>query len=384
MKFLIILISSILLLINHSAYSLSLQEKLLFWEKTRKGANIFNKIINQEDIKEAKNFNIKFIMLAIDKFPTQKRDFLIGNADKYESLVPEDLKLLKQTLNIFAQEKMPVVITMHTLPGNRYYLNNNGKDDFRIWHLEDYQKQVSLFWQDLVKEIKDHPAVVGINIINRPRPEKIFVENEKKLYEVNQQEIQNALFNFYKDVITAIRKIDKNIKIIIDSSAEGNPNAFKGFMKQNMPNIIYSFHMYEPDYYTNKRYNQKNFSYPGKIDTEECNKNKLRAYLTPVKDFQIRNKIPNSQILVSSYGCNRHALGVKHYLQDLTDLFDEFGWHTAFAYFRQDISDDMDYELGYKKLPWSYYQAIESGFNPKPERYNNSKIFKVIKEYLAK
>ena len=384
MKILIALLSSVLLLISYNAYSLSLQEKLLFWEKTRKGANMFNKIIDQQDIKEARNFNIKFIMLALDNFPTQKRDFLIGSADKYEGLVPEDLELLKQTLDTFAQEKMPVIITMSTLPGSRHYSNNNGKEDLRIWHLEAYQKQITLFWQDLVKEIKDHPSVIGINIINRPIPEKIFINDGKKLYQINQKEVQNVLFNFYKDVITAIRKIDKNIKIIIDSSAKGNPNAFQYFIKQNTSNIIYSFHMYEPEDYTDKKRNQNKFFYPGKIDEKEWNKDKLRAYLAPVKDFQIRNRIPNSQILVSGYGCNRYALGVEHYLQDLTDIFNELGWHTAFSYFRSDINDDMDYELDDKKLPWSYYQAIESGFQPKPKRYHNSKIFKIIKEYLAK
>ncbi|MDJ1257628.1 MAG: glycoside hydrolase family 5 protein [Candidatus Midichloria sp.] len=384
MRLFIIIVFCFSLIIKGNAFSLSLQEKLLFWDKPQKGANIFNKVIDRQDIQAAKNVKIKFIRLAIDKFPTNKRDFLIGNADQYEGLVKEDLELLKKILDIFEEEKMPVVLTTHTLPGSRYYANNNGRDDLRIWSFEEYQRQAVAFWQDLSRELKDHPAIIGFNIINGPTPEKLFINHRNKLYELNQENVQQVLHNFYQDIIIAIRKIDKNIKIIIDSSAEGEPNTFKNLIKQNIPNIMYSFHMYEPTHFTDKRLNQNRFTYPGEINGEDWNKDRLRTYLKPVKDFQIKNKIPNTQILVGGFGCSRYASGVEHYLQDLIDIFTEFGWHTTFSYFRQYTSDDMDYELGNKKLPWSYYQALDSGFNPRPERDGDNKIFQIIKEYLTK
>ncbi|MDJ1407727.1 MAG: glycoside hydrolase family 5 protein [Candidatus Midichloria sp.] len=91
-----------------------------------------------------------------------------------------------------------------------------------------------------------------------------------------------------------IRKVDKNIKIIIDSSAEGEPNTFKNLIKQNIPNIMYSFHMYKLSNFTDKRLNQNRFTYLGEINGEDWNKDRLRTYLKLVKDFQIKNKIPKT------------------------------------------------------------------------------------------
>ncbi|MDJ1407729.1 MAG: hypothetical protein MRQ13_05130 [Candidatus Midichloria sp.] len=70
MRLFIIIIFCFSLIIKGNAFSLSLQEKLLFWDRPQKGANIFNKVIDRQDIQAAKNVKIKFIRLAIDKFPT--------------------------------------------------------------------------------------------------------------------------------------------------------------------------------------------------------------------------------------------------------------------------------------------------------------------------
>lgn len=66
-------------------------DKMSFWNTTQRGANIFNREITREDIKAAKNYGIDFIRSAPDKFLTKQKDFLIGDADSYTQLVPEDL-----------------------------------------------------------------------------------------------------------------------------------------------------------------------------------------------------------------------------------------------------------------------------------------------------
>ncbi|WP_264377597.1 hypothetical protein [Wolbachia endosymbiont (group B) of Philonthus cognatus] len=54
---------------------------------------------------------------------------------------------------------------MLSLPGSRWKQNNNDKDDLRLWSDQAFQKQAAKFWQDLAKELKDHPAIVGYNIL---------------------------------------------------------------------------------------------------------------------------------------------------------------------------------------------------------------------------
>ncbi|MDR1057421.1 MAG: hypothetical protein LBL17_02495 [Coxiellaceae bacterium] len=44
----------------------------------------------------------------------------------------------------------------------------------------------------------------------------------------------------------------------------------------------------------------------------------------------------------------------------------------------------MDYELGDKQLPWSYWRALEKGSKIELNRKDNYPQFKVLKEELAK
>jgi hypothetical protein len=80
------------------------QDKINFWTVTQKGANIFNQSVTLDDIKAAREYGIKFIRLAPDKFISTHRDFLVGNADDYHGLVQEDLARLKQILDMCLQE----------------------------------------------------------------------------------------------------------------------------------------------------------------------------------------------------------------------------------------------------------------------------------------
>ncbi|MDR2769029.1 MAG: hypothetical protein LBB19_00500 [Puniceicoccales bacterium] len=106
---------------------------------------MFNARVLQEDIKAAKEYKIEFIRLAFDKFPTKRRDFLMGNADHYEGLDPDNLLALKKVLDACLAENMPVVITLLSLPGSRWTQNNSDEDDLRIWQDANFQKQAAKF-----------------------------------------------------------------------------------------------------------------------------------------------------------------------------------------------------------------------------------------------
>jgi hypothetical protein len=359
------------LLLHNQVFALSNQEKLLFWQQVRKGSNMFNRLIDANDIKAAKEIKIEFINLAIEKFPTTEKDFLIGDTNNYHGLISEDLETLKKILDLFEEEKMPVVLNIYSLPGARY--SSNIASELKLWDFEKYQRESLKFWKDLSLALKDHPAIVGYNILNQPN---IRINSDDNIEE------QRMLYNFYQEIASAIRANDKNITIILDSIG-GRPEFFDGFIKQEIPNIMYSLHIEEPIQYTYYALNRGRFSYPGKILENDWNKETLRKSLNVIKKFQEKNKIPNNEIIVSSFGCHRMASGVENYLYDLAELFKEFGWHSAFYSFRSDINYDNDYELGDQKLPWSFYQAKESDLNPTPDRNQNNKIFKVIAEYLS-
>jgi len=358
------------------------EDKMRFWDKQQKGANIFNEEITREDIKAAKKYGIAFIRLAPDKFASGARDFLIGDADDYQSLVPKDLRKLKDILDMFHEEGMPVLVTVLSLPGSRWKQNNNDKDDLRIWRDKKFQIQAAMFWQDLSKEIAGHPAVVGFNILNEPHPEKLYSQGE--LNEIKQNEIQSMLFDFYDLVIGSIREVDKSIPIILDSSGYADPKTFQRLKRHKDEKVFYSFHMYEPYAYTNRRLNGGKFQYPGPVNGVYWGYKALKNYMNTVLVFQRTNNVSSNRILVGEFGGHRMSKGLPNYFEDLTKFFNENGWHYAFYAFREDTWDGMDYELGDRRMPWSYWQALERGDKPVVDRRPDTPSFKAILDSIQK
>ena len=85
--------------------------------------------------------------LAPNNWKSQQRDFLIGNADRFDGIVEQDYQKLKEVLDQANALGLKVVITTLTLPGARYRQANGDKPDFRLWRDAQYLPQAALFWK---------------------------------------------------------------------------------------------------------------------------------------------------------------------------------------------------------------------------------------------
>lgn len=357
-------------------------QKDSFWKSQKRGANIFNYTINEETIIAAKDFGISFVRLAPDKFASNARDFLMGNADSYQGLIKEDMDRLRSLLDLFHKHQLPVLLVFLSLPGSRWSQNNDSIDDLRIWKDDALLEQAAQFWQDVAKELKDHPAIVGYNILNEPHPERITNTTASNIAETSTPEDQEALNKFNVKIVSAIRNVDKQTPIIIESSGYAYPEALAKMIPVAGDQTLYSFHMYEPENYTFSRQN-KAFCYPGSIpnsDTEESkhwDKQEIENYLTPVLNWQTKHNIPSSRILVGEFGAFRNLPGVDCYFQDLISIFDKHGWHWAVYSFREDNWDKMNYELDCSIDQKKYWLAIEN--NTLSDLYNpENKTFEML------
>lgn len=380
-SFRLFLFLSFILVVEKSYSVEQYLDKSEFWSIQKKGTNIFNADIQEQDIKDAKKLKIQFVRVAFDKFKSSDRDFLIGNADNYKGLNKNDLQILKNKLDFFERNNVPFIITMLSLPGSRWKQNNDNMDDLRLWEDKKYQDQSAKFWRDLAKELKNYKMLVGYNILNEPHLERIYDKKSKQIYDINQRVVQDKLYHFYEKIIKEIRKSDQKTPIILDSTAYGDANTFQFLKPQKDQNTIYSFHIYEPFDYTNLQLN-KNYSYPGQISGEYWDKKTLSEYMNEVRNFQKKHKIKSDKILVGEFGGNRRVKNISQYFSDLIDIFNKENWHFAFYAFREDMWDGMDYELGDKKLPWSYWKTVEGGEIPKPNRSVDNELFEsIIKNY---
>ncbi len=348
-------------------------EKITFWHVQQKGANYFNKTPTREWFESAAKENIRLVRFAYEKWEGEQRDFLLGSADNYSGLVEKDFQKLKYYLDVANELGIKVVISPLSLPGARYAQSNGRIRDGRLWKDQSYLPQAVEFWKDLANRLKDQPNVVGYNLINEPHPEWFYNKRtfwDKGFQRWYQDRIGKSgdLNLFNQQLIKAIRTIDEKTPIIVASGLYATPWAFEYLKPMDDPNIIYSFHMYEPYSFTTRRINNGKYQYPGEIPIRELdseifimNKESLHQFLNPVKDWVEKNKIPSNRIWVAEFGCDRMTKGAENYLSDLIDIFNQENWHWSFYAYREDVWESMDYELGTQNVYWKYWDYSDAG-----------------------
>jgi len=337
--------------------------KISFWDKQQKGANFFNAVPTREWFEAAAASNIKLVRLTYEKWKGAERDFLIGNVDDYKGIVEADLQKLVSVLDIADSLDIKIVVTPISLPGARWAQSNNRVKDGRLWKDFKYHEQTCRFWHDFAQRLKDHPAVVGYNIQNEPHPEifngkNSFWKNDLPEWYETIKGTPADLNLFYRNVIAAIRQVDNKTPIVVSPGLYATPWTFNYLEKIDDPNVVYSFHVYEPYQFTTFRLNDGKYKYPGKVPVDndpplefDMNKTTMAGYLKPVSDWARQNNVTSNRIWAGEFGCSRKVEGAEKYLSDLIEIFNENGWHWAFYSYREDVWEDKDYELGTENQP---------------------------------
>ncbi|MEL6254522.1 MAG: cellulase family glycosylhydrolase [Bacteroidota bacterium] len=347
-----------------------IEEKISFWDTHRKGANYFNQTPTREWFDAASKANIKFVRFVYEKWQGEGDYFLMGNGEKYEGIVEKDFAKLKEYLDYAHTLDIKVVLCPISIPGEKWIQSNEGKHDGRLWKSFEYTDQVVKFWKDLAIRLKDHPAIVGYNLVNEPHPEihhKKFSFWNRDLADWYQsiRETPANLNVFNKKLVRSIREVDTETPIIVESGLYATPWAFDYLEPIDDDKIIYSFHMYEPYGFTTQKINDGQFAYGGKIAIAETgadfglNRESLDQFFRPIKEWMEKYNIPANRMWVGEFGCNRHIEGVDQYLADLISIFNDNNWHWSFYAYREDVWEAMDYELGTQKVFYKYWEYQE-------------------------
>jgi len=199
---------------------------ITFWDaRPRHGVNIMNRQVPDAALyRTARAQGVEWVRLAYDKWQPAQRDFLIGNADRYQGLVAADLATLRRTLDAAHAAGIKVVIAPLSLPGMRWRQNNDNRFDGRLWQDKRYWQQSADFWRDLAQQLKDHPAVAAYNLVNEPAPEKgSDVAEDASLPALQawyrrEQGGTRDLPAFYRQLTAAIRSVDAKTPLMLDGS----------------------------------------------------------------------------------------------------------------------------------------------------------------------
>lgn len=378
----------------------AVETKMEFWNQQKRGTNFFNEVETSQRFQDAKKIGIEVVRLVFSKWNTDRPgfkvgDFLFGSLDKSTGVVVEDMDRLKATLDEANRNGIKIVLSTLSLPGARWKQQNGNKLDLRLWQDKNFHESAASFWKEVASHLKDHPAIVGYNIINEPYPEKApprFLDWYTENYEAWYGRIKGSASDlnlFYERIVSAIREVDSVTPIILDSGFYATPWAFKYLRALKDTNVIYSFHMYEPYAFTNYE-NEGKYQYPGEIpigeeltESKKWDRKQLSDFLLPIREWQKKWSIPSSRIFMGEFGVCRRNAGGDSYLKHLISIFQNEGWHWAFYSFREDTWTGMDYELGTDPLPAEYWQALEEGKDIRQKFYKKNSLFDTLLEGLS-
>ena len=338
----------------------------------------------------ARAADIGLVRLAADKWKGSGRDFLIGDASDFRAIPAADLERLRTALDWASTAGIRVVLTMLSLPGARWRQNNGRRFDFSLWQDERFHEAAARFWRELAGALHDHPAIAGYNLLNEPCPERMAGFDEEQedaitAWQKSQSGSVADLMKLYRRLAAAIRKVDTRTTLVLDAGMFASPYALGSLEPLDDPNTLYSFHMYEPYRYTNWKQNGGKLRYPspGETAAGPLNRQRLESILGRAAGWQSRHGLPADRILLGEFGCARRVPGAAEYLADVVSLANRAGWHWCFYSFREDEWDGMDYEIGSRPLPASYWQAVERGESIAPPRDSGNPLWKAIRRGLA-
>jgi len=233
--------------------------------------------------------------------------------DRYEQWFSERLERAKKLVEICRRHGVSVVLVFGSTPGFRYM-----NKDMRIFYEKRYADKFVDCWKRIAKTFKGNPAIRCYDLCNEPIQTRPAGFDSLKLH-----------FRTAK----AIREIDPNVPISIESRSWDNPEGFKDFAPLPLKNIIYQAHMYIPHKLTHYNVAGRGEENPApEYPSELSNPAQIREALKPVAEFAQKW---GAQIYIGEFSCARWVKGREDYIADCISYFEEMGWHWTYHAFRE-------------------------------------------------
>ena len=286
--------------------------------------------IRAEDIQELGRWNVNLLRYQIVDGIRDLKDL-----EEYERWMDGCFDKLEALLPVLKSCGIQVIVDMHTPPGGRYrnhgLLGTAGEEaarlygnDARFLMMDDakYRDAFLKTWKRIATRFRGCPVIYGYDLVNEP--------DQRGTVKFSYRQLQ-------LNAARAIREIDPEVPIIVESNYWCSPDAFGSLTPLPLKNIIYQVHMYSPGEYTHQGVGDSNYAknYPAsarKYPDGGWNREQLRKILQPVRAFQQKY---GAKILVGEFSVTRWAPGGAEYLQDCISLFEEYGWDWCYHAFRE-------------------------------------------------
>jgi hypothetical protein len=309
---------------------------------------------SQEDFDQLTALGANYLVLSVPGIFTENPPYQVD---------PGAQQNLDYLLSKAKKADLFVTIAFRTGPGRaEWSLCCFGEDDYKgyfndkVWTDAAAQQAWVEMWQTAAKRYRDHPEVVGYELMVEPdgedillgiwNPEDFYPKYENTLYDWNQ---------FYPRIVNAIRQVDADTPIIVGGASYSRIQwlSFLKFIPDKK--IVYDIHQYDPhESYTHQAPIGKH-SYPGNFDLDGDGKPDrfdqqwLKTLFDPAVGFSAEHQ---ASIAVNEFGIKRWVPKAANFIKDQVDIFETNGWNhaiwvwpTSFGTFSQ-VANEFNFRLG--------------------------------------
>ena len=258
-------------------------------------------------------------------FPNGPAD--TATVEEFDAWIDNQCEQLDRMLPELKRYGVRVCLDLHTPPGGR--MPRERGSEMRMFHEQPFQDAFVATWQKLARKYKDVDVIWCYDILNEAVEGDI--PEGKGIVDWHTLALKTS---------KEIRKIDPDKAIVIEPAPWGAPSAlewFEPFDPKEVPNVVYSVHMYMPHEFTHQGVYESpvGLVYPGKMNGgKHWDKEQLRNALRPVRDFARDYGVA---IYIGEFGSIRWAPdnSSHRYLRDCIEVFEEEGWDWAYHAFRE-------------------------------------------------
>lgn len=280
-----------------------------------------------------------------------------GDLPAYDAWLEGVLAHMDGLLPVCEEVGLLVLVDLHTPPGGR-----NDAHECRIFHEKRFQDKFLEVWEKIARRYRGRKAIWGYDLVNEP------VEGDVGEGLMDWPQLAEA-------AARKIRAIDPGRAIIVEPAPWGGPEVISHFAPIDVPNVVYSVHMYLPHKFTHQGVydNPAGLEYPGVIQGVRWDKERLRLALKPALDFQRDYGV---HMYVGEFSAIRWAPGESafNYLRDVIEILEEHGWDWAYHAFREWDGWSVEHggdpkDRARAKTPTSRQQLLMSWFskNARPD-----------------
>lgn len=259
-------------------------------------------------------------LLRLQLFEAARQD---RSLEAYDIWLEERLRHIDQMLSWCEKYAVMAVLDLHSPPGGQAFAAGYITARGHIFTQPEAQSKFIQVWEKMTARYKGRKIIWGFDLVNEP--------DDSMLSEACLD--WNSLAD---KAARAIRAVDPDRTLIVEPDKWGGPQGFASFQPLDLPGIVYSFHFYQPMKFTHQgiQQNAAGIYYPGNIDNELWNKDRLLRAMQPALDFAQKYRV---HMYVGEFSAIRTAPddSAAKYLADVISIFESHGFDWSYHAYRE-------------------------------------------------